>query len=291
MSNFVISEIVILQSLEDQELKTGDILYSFIEREINLSGLLLPIKLYNVGNFLEFEQRIRFLVQQASVSRSVPFLHIECHGDLDDGLLFRNGSSTPWGDVALLIAELNAATGCNLVVAFSCCYGAHFLGEIKDHVERAPALCVIGPVEAVYPDELLNSMRNFYRNLVSDRDFASSALILSSQRLTSGGWHLQTAESWYEKTIIGLIKNMCTLKQTEIRVRRLHREGKQRGVHKSLGSIKRYLKAKNHEFYASHFDRYFMIDRFPSNRDRFERSRIRLKEKIHALKTSGMYLL
>jgi hypothetical protein len=291
VSTFGITKIVILQSLEKgKDLMTGEILRKYIECEVKLSNSNLPVELVDIENFLEFEDQVLLLIQQASQG-IVPLLHIECHGGKDEGLEFSNGSTTSWSDAAELITKLNVATQCNLFVAFSCCYGAHFFTQISKHVDCAPALIVLGPVESAYPDELLNSMRNFYKVLVSDTDFANAVIALDKQKFVVGGWHLQTAEQWYEKAVLHMLKTECSHIAIDRRARRIHKILKGNGTHKSIGQIKRFLKTKNHDCYGSYFDTYFLIDKVSANRARFESFRIRLKKKVYALKETGKYLL
>ncbi len=291
MSSFDVTKLVIFQSLESHEIKTGDDLLKYVENEASCSNSTFPVELVNIENFLQFEIQMRNLLKQASEQGIVPLLHIECHGNKEDGLEFSNGSTTSWSDVAALTADLNAATHCNLFVVFSCCYGAHFLMQLSSHLKRAPALGVLGPFETVYPDEIRKAMFGFYKSLVADNDFANAVTHLKNQNLSSGYWHLEMAEEWYEMTVLSMIKNEYSNDVFEQRAREIFKQNKKRSQYISLGNIKRYFKAKNHDLYGTDFDTYFFIDKNPENRSRFEGSRLRLKNKICALKVTGQYLL
>ncbi len=112
------NRVVIIESLEDGEVKTGLENGKVLAHELQEINKTTSVEYYLCESAFDFKEMIGELISQSS-HESVPILHIECHGDILEGLEFRNGSVISWEELANLIFPLNLVTGCNLMLCFA----------------------------------------------------------------------------------------------------------------------------------------------------------------------------
>lgn len=289
-SGFSFSRIVIIQSLEAGEIKTGSELRDFIVdiEAVEESGL--PVEVVDCEYADQFLEIIRTLAQEASAG-STPLLHVECHGDAEAGLEFANGSTLPWNDLAGALMGLNLATSFNLFAIFSACFGAHFLGQMGI-TSSAPCYFMLAPTQKIYPDEILTGFKCFYGKLLESDDLGDAMRVITACRLSSGEWFSMPAEGWYEKLVIGYVKTLCSEDVVRNRAKKMHRELRQNGHYKSIGSLLRSLKNQNRSYLdGSHFEKYFMVSQVPNNAERFKEVRFRVASELEVLRRSNLYIL
>jgi hypothetical protein len=288
-SGFHLSRIVVVESLEPHERRTGEELTDFINQLVDAAAAGVRAEYRVCDNALEFKALVSSLAAEARQTGSVPILHVECHGGKNIGLEFRNSSVLSWDELSLTLLELNVATRFNLVAAFSACYGAHFLSQL-DSVNPSPCYAMIAPTDSVFVYELLAGFKVFYSTFFSNRDAGTAVDALTQVDLSEGSWYSTLSEFWFERVIVGYIETHCTTQEMKQRALRMRRELQSRGVTMDLGKLKRNLALLNREqLTGKFFDKFFMTDSIPENRIRFLPVRDRVTLKIAELRKSGRY--
>ena len=118
MSNaFHFTKIVIIESLESSESKTGEYLYQFLLNYLAQLGISIPIEFFDCDNIFEYQEIMDRLLKETAQGE-IPILHIESHGDSKDGLIFRNGSEISWENIYQQLVNLNIASKFNLIAIF-----------------------------------------------------------------------------------------------------------------------------------------------------------------------------
>jgi hypothetical protein len=288
-SDFRVSRVVILESLEPHETKTGAVTAEFVRALDSVSSLRLAVEYRTCENVAAFADQVRALAADATTSGSVPLLHVECHGGADVGLEFANGSVLSWSDLSNLLVDLNRATRFNLVAVFAACYGAHFLSRMSN-IDPAPFYAMVAPTEGVLPSELLAGFRKFYSIMFSGMDAGVAVAAMIRTDLHVGQWFAEQAELWYERVAVGYIKAHCTRAEMKVRALRMHRKLRELGQDAAIGSVKRDLQRLNREnLLGKFFDRYFMTDAIPENMQRFHSVRRHMEARIVQLQKTGHY--
>ncbi len=221
-----------------------------------------------------------------------PIVHVECHGSLEEGLEFENGSTLPWGELALELLPLNVACKFNLLAVFSACFGGHSLSQLGV-IRPAPCWCIVAPTETVDPGEILNGLRTFYSTLLLRADAGKAVAEISKARLSQGHWFGQAAEMWFETVVLNYITKECTKEATRVRAKKLRRQMiNEGGTPKSIGSITRELCRLNREnLKGKYFDAYFQTAEIPENTLRFQHARVRLELKLKEFRGTKEYCL
>jgi hypothetical protein len=288
-NGFSATKAVVIYSLEPHEVNTGKIVADYIRQAALNSNISFPVELIKVENYLEFLQVIQQQTYQAALTGDKPLIHVECHGHPHDGLEFENASTLSWPQVADALRELNIATRFNLMSVFSACFGGYFLGQMGV-VEAAPCWGLVAPTDEINPAEIIAGFRVFYDVLFRYGDATVAINSISMVRVENGRWFGQGAEDWFERTVIGYIRNHCTKAATLQRLRKMHRKSIAEGRRISLGRLRRELiRMHRSSFLERNFDKYFMVDAIPENAVRFDAVKKRVAQKINSLRRTKRY--
>ena len=230
MSSFSFSKVSIIQALDPGEFESGTELGKYIDGLRDDRPTVPQVELINVKGREEFLRVIDTLVEEADRTDDCPILQIEMHGWEDKtGLAFPDDSSLSWPELSTPLARLNKATGFNLLVCMSACFGGHSLSFVRPHMP-SPCFALIGPTHSVDPAELLGSFRALYRELLIKLDANAALVRLHAHGLEEGGFVTVTADDWFFKLAEGYLRTHCTKDRLKARagaiVERLRRDGK-----------------------------------------------------------------
>lgn len=150
----------IIEWLSDQDRPTGRILYEWIETRRSCWAAYSPCN--SKAEVLAALERVTQRVKRDGI---VPILHLEAHGD-EDGLVGPNGAGgverLQWNELTEPLQRLNLATRCNLLVFVVACIG--FAGiKVFNKGPRAPAVALVGPSSSVEEARLIWATKEFYR--------------------------------------------------------------------------------------------------------------------------------
>lgn len=290
VSGFTFSKIIVIQSLEAHETKTGLHLSEYIKAQIAETDHRIDLEYITCSSGAEFVSILHRLTAEAKRGGEIPIVHVECHGSANDGLEFENGSMLSWNEVASELMRLNVACKFNLLTVFSACFGGHFLSQMGV-ISPAPCWCMVAPTETVDPGEIMNSLRVFYSTLLQSVDAGKAASKISQIPLSKGRWFAKPAELWFEEVVTHYISNHCTKAATRERVKKIHRQLIDEGnPHRSIDNIKREIRRLNREnLLGKYFDEYFQTNLIPENYRRYEHARRRLESRLDEFKNSDKY--
>lgn len=187
-----------------------------------------------------------------------PFLQIDCHGAAVGWEI--GGELVTWDELVPALCAINAASRMNLFVLAASCSGAHLFKALttayedgRDEISwgRAPIRACWGHAESVTAERLADSLSEFYRCLLGNQDSATAMDALSDGDLV-------TAERIYAR-----------VEQEIVRTDRIEQTVER--MHETFGTPRQVARAR----YQAHLDvareRYFWLDLFPENEDRFAR--------------------
>lgn len=190
------SRVVVLESLEENEVKTGKEAYKLIKGIFEEEKIQTPIDHFQFPNAIEFRKIIKSLTEIAN-TKDIPLIHIDCHGDIKDGLIFENGSSIDWPELAELITPINKATNFQLILCLSACNAAEFLGQMGAITRPCPCRLLVAPDTVIKPSELLSGFRRFYSNLFNTRSLGDAVESLKELNSIEVTWTGEFAETWF----------------------------------------------------------------------------------------------
>lgn len=283
MSDFSFSKIVIIESLEHDEFKSGTALCEYINglKEDNPGSP--TAHLVDVTGRDGFLSVIAALTEEAQRLGEAPILHIEMHGFEDkSGLSFPDGSSLGWDELALALIKLNKATEFNLVVCVAACFGGHFIDAVRPN-DPSPCFALIGPSDLTDGAELLSSFRSLYRTLLTTLSASDALAALHSHRLNVGAFYYVSAEQWFFRLADGYLRTCCTKVRLKERRDKIIKELVSEG--KEINAAQKAMLAEMGRTMAStflerRFPTFFMTDEIPSNHARFSSSLTVARERV-----------
>lgn len=165
MAKIRTTNVWIIEWLHPQDQMTGKLLHDWLqERRPRWSAY---VRCNTKVDVLAAIERATVRAQQ---SRMIPLLHLEAHGDEvglggPDGI---GGSQLlTWDELTDPLQRLNLTTACNLVVLVAACTG--FAGIKAFHRgPHAPAVALVGPDGPVTEGNLLKGTKEFYRRWFDD---------------------------------------------------------------------------------------------------------------------------
>ncbi|MBG6311024.1 hypothetical protein I5J34_07320 [Pseudomonas aeruginosa] len=283
MSDFSFSKIVIIESLEHDEFKSGTALCEYINGLKEDNPESPKAHLVDVTGCDGFISVIEDLIEEAQRLGEAPILHIEMHGFEDkSGLSFPDGTSIGWGELAFALTKLNKATEFNLVVCVAACFGGHFIDAVRPNAP-SPCFALIGPSDLTDGAELLGSFRSLYRTLLTTLSASDALAALHSHRLNVGAFYSVSAEQWFFRLADGYLRKFCTKEKLKERrdaiIEALVSEGKEiNAVQKAmLADIGQKMAFT---FLERRFPTFFMTDEVSSNHARFSSSLTMARERV-----------
>lgn len=267
--NYRFHRVVIIESLEDFEVKTGKENGNILSWELQQLKKPTPVEYYPCESVSEFKKMICDLIEQTSSER-VPLLHIECHGDIVDGLVFANGTFISWGDLGELIFPLHIASGCNLMLCLSACHAAHFLSQMGNFKIPCPCRILVAPIGEVDPADCMRGFRVFYSKLFETMSVDAALEMVETFNPRGAKWLGEHAEKWFYNIATHHIQENYSEANLKKKALAIQGQLKALGKFKSIGEVKSDLKEyMRYQGLRTIYEKFFGIDVAPEVDDLF----------------------
>lgn len=269
MSKLIFNKISIIESLNESDKKTGQLLAHDLRVLEIFHEKGIEIECVQVNYKHELLTHIKSLIKDANSNKYFPVVQLEVHGTDDlHGLALNSGENIKWVELEPYFRELNIACKCNLLVVMAACFGIHVTRNIS-LVERAPYWGLVAPEKAITPDVILTSLTKFYTALYTN---SKTKNLLSSLETSSNVSELKfvTSEWFFVKAFKYYITNHCNEDVMPSRVQRVKNNLLNQGL-KCMPTnelIKMHLKPDNEEEFNKFLNNFFMVDLFPENVDK-----------------------
>ncbi|MCL3782692.1 hypothetical protein EMN47_20085 [Prolixibacteraceae bacterium JC049] len=159
--------IIVIQSLNEDDKKTGDELHDDVLRYKKYLDKDTFVELYNVSTVDEFIKRIK-LIEDSMTVGTIFTLHLETHGN-ENGIYLSSGEYVSWKLFFDIIRPINIKM-CNLLIlTMAMCKGGEILSYIKPE-KRAPYLAFIASHRNITQDEVARGFGAFYREYTDQLD-------------------------------------------------------------------------------------------------------------------------
>jgi hypothetical protein len=265
---FAFNKIYVVESLGSNE-KTGLELYESVikwfqdRRGIGTEFLEVENK---EGLISVFEQ-----ISSDCISNELkPLIHLEIHGLNDKSGLALIEDSISWDDCAYYLRKINKACNWNLNLTMAVCYGNYFLGALMP-LEPSPVAGFVGSFEEIFEHDFVPRFDEFYSTLrdTLSLDQAITAMMNQNRQFLNGFAYIDARRIFSEVYNIYLEQQFTNeaLMSRYLAAKELvgnnppNDEEFQRFVHLSLESREIY--------FEKHRRKFFMIDEFPENENRF----------------------
>ena len=194
--------IVIIQSLKDGDLKTGEMLYDKLSASLPTKYPDTSVKLFDVKDKLDLAVIFHGICSGIADGELIT-LQIEAHG-CEEGVDLASGELVTWKDFFGMIRPINEKMLNLLLVCMSMCYGGAMITEFEPE-KRAPYRAFIGTGRAIRAGTLLDGFSAFYENYHNLRDVFSAYEAMKKAAIDSATgecpfWFM-SSEDVFKKTL------------------------------------------------------------------------------------------
>jgi len=275
MSGNIFNKLWVIESLPSGELRTGKNLFDNQLDKAKQVQKDLVVEFADPITKAEFFDVLKKIKNEA-LNGVYPMLHFECHG-CKDGLGTAIGEIIEWDEIRETLIDINRSTKLNLMIVIAACNGAHLI-KVSTKLDAAPFWAIIGPDVEVTAGHIQDNFGRFYESFFSDLDGDKAIEILNEGAARpERTYHFLSAAGLFSRAYRTYYKSHCIGKGEKERIENLvteamkNSEVKKRGVDWARQQVKQVLACED-----QHFDklrkRFFFIDQFPENEERFRLS-------------------
>ena len=205
--------IVVIQSLNPNDYKTGEILYHNVLKYKEYHKSESFTSFYDVNSSDDFRLAVLDIKKSMSVG-DILTLQLETHG-CDEGIGFNNGEILKWKDFYDIIRPLNIKTGHLLFIVMAMCKSIAMISSINPE-KRAPYRSFICTTRKVTSDEIYRGFLAFYDKYFNLLDIVQALNALQEEVRDDNGFspfQVLSAENIFSETfnsnrnISGLVDN------------------------------------------------------------------------------------
>lgn len=265
-------KIFVLKSLGDADTYADDLYNKTIEPCASKVGLATEY-IQNIYNVEDWDKTIDKICHD---EHKYALLHIEMHGDKENGLQLRLGEFIPWPKVIEDLTKINIHSEFNLIVTMSVCYSTMNAFDISMVKRPAPYLFSVTTKKEVLGCDTYQMFTIFFKELIETKELYSALKRVENK-------HPELAKLFDILAVPFLFENVFrayaeSYKDSEIIKRGFYRslpDVQERDMTKE--EVEKYQDAFAHNYYAEANELYrkyrnifFMFDIYPQNRDRFK---------------------
>jgi hypothetical protein len=250
-----ICAVVLVESLPKGETKTGQRLRDDLELIAISLGDRFAVRYATVQSADELESLLRDAESWVVDSGGIGLcLHIECHGGRD-GIQLADGSLMSWDRLRPLLANLHLASRMNLIFWLAACYGGYSVLACR-YQETAPFTVIVGPGNEIDPYKLLAFASSFYTELFRTRDVTEALTIAGAVRPDI---------SYINYSAVGAFRAALAAR-----------------IRGSPPEARLHIRAVEEPLFDQYRRRFFALDQFPENADRFAVSYAQVLAEVEA---------
>ena len=192
--------VVIIESLPDNEIKTGKKLFEDDLQPIAKADDSFEAVLFQVNTVAEFKNAISKTILQLKGNELVT-LHIEAHGYEDKGILLSSKEILQWSDFLDCCRKVNIQLNGLLMVTTAMCYSLPLIAKI-DPLKRAPFKAILLSTKDLTVGEIEAGFSAFfgvYRNLLNVFDATSAIIQEVNNGSNKGKFQLLVADYLFDE--------------------------------------------------------------------------------------------
>ncbi len=269
-------DVIVLQSLPSNEIQTGKKILDDIDI-LKAYNPKITSQFIDINNKKEFIFNLSLIEQTVFEKNRIPIIHLETHGSRDKkGIILKNDDFVPWRELKEPLTRINQATKMNLIVLSSLCFGAYLL-EILSPNDRAPFWSMIGPSDEISPYQIIDFFVPLYSAFLKSKGGNINLTeIFSNSKIESADIKFISAERAFRAIYQNYKKESCDTKALQKRAKKQRKMMMIRdNLEKISPSLKEFkaefLSKDNHrEIFEIYKEKFFMIDLYPENIERFK---------------------
>ncbi len=270
MSYFQFNKIIVIESLEDKDRKTGREVFDDLEFTKLLCSNRLESEFRLISNKSDLMLCIDELIENVEFNGVFPILQIDAHGNTD-GVKFSENSYIGWRELLEQLSKLNLLMKGNLLVVLASCYGAHIIRHVST-ISRAPFWGVIAPYEKTHPENVYSGLNRFYNAICLGNGSSEIVSTLNTNR-SSSDLKLFTAELLFVKATEVGVSQFQARKSLDQQIKstmdKLSSQGE--AIEITASQLKMDFISEQMKKFEDDLKKFLMVDLFPENENKISK--------------------
>jgi hypothetical protein len=268
---FGFSKVYVIESLKPKETPTGRLLCDTVLGPLVVS-LGLKAEYQSISTSRELVVNLARIEKECTEQNEGPIIHIEAHGT-EEYLRLSSNEQVTWEELRAQLTAINAACRMNLLVVMAMCKGA-YLGKILRPGRPAPVWGIVGPLEDIHYQVLLDGMKALYTLVLSSMGLFDAVKEMNVHAAANATkYEFLPAELLFWRALRSYVaeNDPDTIRQRASEL--VARAVREQGVTIDQTPILRQRFIEQLSDQRALFDQYrkpfLMLDRFPENQPRF----------------------
>lgn len=276
MSFFLYNKVIILQSLEQQELQTGTLLSDRLNKFAEENQINFTSEVRNIHSLDKWNGVWEYINDIVTIEKSSPIIHIEMHGDKEYVGIDRGKNGViPYKDLYDEIRKINIASKNNTFVSMAVCHGMYVSLKMESILDPMPFCGILSSEEELLDEELLDNYTIFYTKLLSGKRLEEAVRIMYEDGSNAEKLRIYTSENIFfdmYKDYLSTYDNDDKIKKRAIQAARdngMSFDSKSEFDDYVLKFKKQILSTED-ESYENARKSFFMFDKYPEIENRFD---------------------
>ncbi len=269
--DYCFNKVFVLKSLGDSDTYADDLYYETIEPQCIKCGVETepPIEIYDEQDWGKAIDKI------CGDACQKPIVHIEMHGEEENGLELRLGGFIPWQRVIEDLTRINIRSENNLIVTMAVCYSTMNAYAISMVKSPAPYLFSVTTSKRVLGEDSYQLFTVFFKELIETKElYAALKKVEQDNPELAKQFDILAVPFLFENSFRAYVESY---RDAEVIKRGYYRSLPDVQDHELTKEefdqyrdafVQRYASLAN-EYYRRYRDIFFMFDRYPQNRKRF----------------------
>ena len=275
MSNYYYNKLYVLQSLTNNDQKTGEELTNRINAFSRSNKINFQAVLYDIHSNEEWENTWNGIYRSISQLNIIPIIHLVMHGN-ESYVGIEQGNKGLIGLTELFekTRKANVLSHNNIMLTMAVCEGLNVIKDIT--LEQPMPFCnILASQESLCNSVSLENFTIFYETLLKNGSIDTAFECLQKQGAGEmDKYHLMKSEQLFVNVMQMYLYNKCNDQAIEERAKEIAAMGNidisEPDVKDSfIETIKKLLPKENAKVYETYVNKFFMFDQFPAIRDRF----------------------
>ena len=274
MSNFLFNKIFILESLTPNELQTGTELEKRLNQWTQEQGIGCQVVTFQVHSMQDWDIAWNGIYTSIEKMDNVPIIHLEMHGNQTAIGIDRGAKGIiPLPEVFSKVQHANVLSKNNIFLSLAVCMGLNVIRDLKIF-EPMPFCGVLGSLETLQNDELLNNYTIFYKAFLSTLNLDKAKQIMEKSGINAEKYNLYKPEEIFLNAYLGYLETYKTDEQIESKAIEAASEAgvlfandEERNIF--IRNYRCTLLLTEGREYKRAVDTFFMFDQYPDILNRF----------------------
>ena len=275
MSHFLYNKLYVLQSLTNNDQKTGEELVNRINSFSTSNSINFQAVLFDIHSNEEWENTWNGIYTSISRLNIIPIIHLVMHGNeryvgIEQGMK----GLIELSELFEKTRKANILSHNNIMLTMAVCKGLNVIKDIAMG-QPMPFCSILASQESLCNSVSLGNFTIFYQTLLKNGSIDSAFECLQIQGAGEADkYHLMKSEQLFANVMQMYLDNKCNDQAIEERAKEIAEMGRidisAPDVKQSfINTIKKLLPEENAKGYETYVNKFFMFDQFPAIRERF----------------------